>query len=174
MSQAVSIQGRNYAKKRLNLILNCVDKLLKCEIELEVDGTNPNTCRSSALTSCTAKIGPAADSSLSKAQAKFDDKAGSACLVTGGARMLNATVGAGGLWYANDTNCGTSVDVPTLLDCVRGEVKAEVDGLVSKTKPRAALLLDNAGLGSNFPDLTRALAGHEQQRSEARAPRSPG
>ncbi len=47
MSQAVSIQGRNYAKKRLNLILNCVAKLLKCEIELEVDGTNPNTCRSS-------------------------------------------------------------------------------------------------------------------------------
>lgn len=153
--KGVSTQGRNYAKKRLNLMLNCVDKLLKCEIELEVNGTNPNACRSSALTSCTAKIGPAVDSTLEKAKIKFDEKAGKACLVAGVDRMLNATLGGGGLWYANDTSCGSAIDVPTLVACIRGEIEAEVDGLVSKTKPRAALLLDNAGLGSNFPDLTR-------------------
>ncbi len=151
--KTMSSQGKSYAKKRLGSILGCVDKLLKCEIELEVDGTNANGCRSTAISGCTSKIGPAVDSGLSKAAAKFDEKVASACLLTGVTPMLSAA--AGGLWYGNSTNCGTSVDVPTLVACVRGDLEVQVDALVSTAKPRASLLLDNAGLGANFPDLVR-------------------
>lgn len=151
--KTISSQGKSYAKKRLSSILGCVDKLLKCEIELEVDGTNANGCRSKAIDSCTSKIGPAVDSGLSKAAAKFDEKAASACLVMGVTNMLSAA--AGGLWYGNDPSCAGSVDVPTLVACVRQGLEAEVDPLVSTAKPRASLLLDNAGLGAGFPNLVR-------------------
>lgn len=151
--KTLSSQGKSYAKKRLSSILGCVDKLLKCEIQLEVDGTNANGCRTKAIDGCTSKIGPAVDSGLSKAATKFDEKTASACLVMGVTNMLSAA--AGGLWYGNSANCGTSVDVPTLVACVRGDLEAQVDALVSTAKPRASLLLDNAGLGANFPDLVR-------------------
>src|SRR5207245_4518974 len=98
--KAVDKQGRNYAKKRLKLLLGCVDKLLKCEILLEVDGTNANSCRSKAVTSCTNMIGPASDSTLNKAATIFDTKAGTTCLPFGIAAMLSNA--AGGLWYSND------------------------------------------------------------------------
>src|SRR5262245_8337868 len=97
--KTISIQGRTYAKKRLGYLLGCVDKLLKCELLREIEDINPNSCRSSATDSCTAKIGPSADSSLSKAAAKFDDKAALACLLMPYADVLSNA--AGGLWYAN-------------------------------------------------------------------------
>ena len=151
--KTISIQGRTYVKKRMGYILVCADKLLKCELLDEIDGINPNSCRSSARDSCTAKIGPASDSTLNKAAAKFDAKAGLACLGMPFANVLSS--GMGGLWYASDATCGASADLPTLLQCVRGEVEARSDALASELKPRSALLLDNIGLGDGFPNLTR-------------------
>src|SRR5262249_5697799 len=112
-------QGRNYYRKRFQLLLNCVDKLLKCEVLLEVDGTNPGQCRSSALDSCTARIGSASDSTLNKAITSFGDKVSLACLALDLSGMLST--GSGGLWYSNDGTCSGSADVPSLVACVRGE-----------------------------------------------------
>lgn len=149
----VSAQGRSYAKKRLQYLLGCVDKLLACEILLEVDGTNAASCRSKAVDSCTAKIGPAADATLSRAAASFDAKAGLACTPMGLPSILSTA--AGGLWFGNDGTCSGAGDLAALLVCLRGEIETRVDGLVSQVKPRAGLLLDNAGLGGGFPALVR-------------------
>lgn len=149
--KAVSIQGRNYAKKRLALLLNCVDRLLKCEIISEVDGSNQNGCRSIAEDSCNARLGSGGTTTLSKAQAAFDTKAAAACVVFGLPAMQSAA--AGGLWFANDVECGASPDIPTLVDCLRDEIEQEVDGIVGQVKPRAGILLTNMGLGDEFPNL---------------------
>lgn len=153
--KTVSKEARTYAKKRMNFMLKCIDKLLKCEILLEVDGENANACRGKAEDSCTKALGPAADSKLSKAADKFDNKAGLQCLPLGLATMLST--GPGGLAYANDATCNGEIDIPSLLDCLRGRLEAEVDALVVEIEPRAALLLDNAGLGGEFPNLPRPL-----------------
>ncbi|HZR82533.1 MAG TPA: hypothetical protein VFD92_15670 [Candidatus Binatia bacterium] len=147
----LTVQGRNYYKKRLTHILNCVDKLLKCEILFEVDSINVNNCRAAARDSCNARLGSQADSALSKAIALFDTKTATACLALDIGPMLSTS--AGGLWFGNDGSCGTSADVPTLVQCVRDEVEDLVDGVVAQVKPRAALLLGNAGLGDEFPNI---------------------
>lgn len=147
----VTTQGRGYAKKRLGYLLNCVDKLLKCEVLAEVDNTNQNACRTLAEDSCNKRLGAAADSAMSKAQESFDTKAGSACVLVGLADMLST--GPGGLWYQNDASCNASPDVPTLIECLREEVEQEVDQVVGQVKPRAGILLANMGLGDEYPDL---------------------
>jgi hypothetical protein len=149
--KTITKQGRAYAAKRLALLDACVDKLLKCEIQLEIDGTNPNNCRSLALSSCTNSIGPASGSSLSKAQSAFDSKVTLSCAAFGLTAMLSSS--SGGLWYSNDATCGTSPDIPTLAACLRGELEVKVDSVAGEVKPRAALLLDNTPLGANFPNL---------------------
>ncbi|MEW6268427.1 MAG: hypothetical protein AB1689_03915 [Thermodesulfobacteriota bacterium] len=149
--KTISVQGRNYAKKRLSLLLNCVDRLLKCEIQLEVDATNPNACRDLAIKSCNARLGAGADTTLSKAQAAFDSKSATACLVFDLPSMLSN--GPGGLWYANDAECAGEPDIPSLVDCIRENVEEEVDATVAQVKPRAALLLSNVGLGDEFPNI---------------------
>lgn len=147
----VTTQGRGYAKKRLGYLLNCVDKLLKCEVLAEVDNTNQNACRTLAEDSCNKRLGAAADSAMSKAQESFDTKATSACVLVGLADMLST--GPGGLWYQNDASCNASADVPTLVECLREEVEQEVDQVVGQVKPRAGILLANMGLGDEYPDL---------------------
>ena len=147
----ITTQGRSYAKKRLGYLLACVDKLLKCEVLAEVDNTNQNSCRTLAEDSCTTRLGAAADSAMSKAQASFDTKAAGACVVVGLADMLST--GPGGLWYQNDASCNASADVPTLVECLREEVENEVDQVVGQVKPRAGILLANMGLGDEYPDL---------------------
>lgn len=149
--KAISTQGRTYAKKRLGLLLNCVDKLLKCEILAEVDGSNQNACRGLAEDSCNDRLGAGSTTTLSKAQATFDAKAATGCVVFGLASMQSNA--AGGLWYANDGDCGASADIPTLIDCLREEVEQQVDAVVGRTKPRAGILLANIGLGDEFPNL---------------------
>jgi len=149
----VSAQARVYQKKRQSLLLGCIDKLLKCEMLLELDGDNPNGCRGTATDSCARRVGPASDSILSRARQRFRDKAAAACLPVGLADLLNA--GAGGLWYANDADCGGAPDIPTLMECLRDEMESQIDALVGRTKPRAGILLDNVGLGDEFDDLPR-------------------
>lgn len=149
--KGISTHGRVYAKKRLGWMLNCVNKLLKCEILEEVDATNQNSCRTLAEDSCNKRLGSAADSPLSKAQASYDLKAASSCLVFDLPDMLSN--GAGGLWYSNDLACSASPDIPTLVECLRTGVEAEVDGVVGETVPRAGILLTNMGLGDEFPNL---------------------
>ena len=149
--KAISTQGRTYAKKRLGLMLNCVDRLLKCEILAEVDNTNQNACRGLAEDSCNDRLGAGSTTTLSKAQASFDTKAAAGCVVFGLASMQSTA--AGGLWYANDGDCGGAPDLPSLVDCLREEVEQEVDAVVGQTKPRAGILLANMGLGDEFPNL---------------------
>jgi hypothetical protein len=152
----ISKQGRVYADKRRRLLLKCIDKVLKCELRLEVEGDNPNACRDGAKKSCTNTIGPAADSALNKAIARFEDKAEAACLAMGYANMLST--GSGGLWFNNDTTCNAEPDLLSFLACLRGEIEVEVDGVVGRLKPRGGVLLDNLdseNLGNNFPNLPR-------------------
>jgi len=155
--KTITSQGRAYAKKRLALLNNCVDKLLKCEILLEVDNTNANNCRSLALSSCTGRIGPVPDSTLSRAQAVFDTRFVTACPSPGTVypftKITSDNTVADGLWFGEDSTCGGSGDSPTLAACLRGEIDARVDGVAGEVKPRAAILLDNTPLGANFPNL---------------------
>jgi len=155
--KTLTVQGRVYAKKRLTLIDNCVDKLLKCEIQLEIDGTNPSSCRSLALSSCTNLIGPASTSSLSKAQSAFDTNVTLKCAAFGLTAMLSNS--AGGLWYSKDSTCGTPnpAEISTLAACLRGELEVKVDSVAGEVKPRASLLLDNTPLGASFPNLPRPM-----------------
>jgi hypothetical protein len=149
--------GQLYGHKRRILLLNCIDKLIKCELQQEVEGTNPNGCRSTAETSCGNTIGPASDTPLSRHRQKFHDKATLACAAAPFVDVLSNL--AGGLWYSNDVECGASVDLPTLIDCLRDEwLEVETDTLIGQLKPRAGLLLDNTNLGDDFPNFPRPPA----------------
>jgi hypothetical protein len=153
--RAIDTQGRLYALKRQMTLLTCIDKFLKCELLLEVDGIDPTDCRASVAASCVRRLGDAPDSTMSKAQLRFDTKAAVLCLSPDYTYADILSAGPGGLWYGNDATCGGSIDLPSLLTCVRGELETTVDGIVSVLKPRAGILLDNAGLGGPFPGLTR-------------------
>lgn len=132
--------------------MNCVDKLLKCEILQETGAGNQNSCRSLANDSCNRRLGSAADSTMSKAQASFDSKVTLACLLHGVAEMKST--GAGGLWFVNDATCSGSTDVATLVECIREErIEPIADAVVARTKPRAALLLGNMGLGDEYENI---------------------
>jgi hypothetical protein len=148
----LTVQGRNYYKKRVTHLLNCIDRLLKCEVLQEVDGGNQNACRSLANDLCNRRLRSAADSMISKAQGFFDTKVTASCLLQDISGMLST--GAGGLWFMNDGACNGSGDVPTLVECIREqEVEPLADAVVARTKPRAALLLANMGLGDEYPNI---------------------
>lgn len=153
--RAINTQGRLYALKRQTTLLGCVDKFLKCELLLEVDGVNPNDCRASVTSSCTRRLGSDPDSTMSRAQLRFDSKAGVFCLSPEYTYADILSADPGGLWFGNDATCGGSIDLPSLLTCVRGELETTVDGIVSVLKPRAGIVLDNAGLGGLYPALAR-------------------
>jgi hypothetical protein len=149
--KTLTTKGSPYAKKRLSLLLTCVDRLLKCEVLAEIDGSNQTSCRSLAEDSCNNNLGSGSGTALSKAQVAFDAKGAAGCAVFGLAAAQSTA--AGGLWFANDATCGGSADVPTLVACLRGEVEKEVDAAVGKVKPRAGILLTNMGLGDEFPNV---------------------
>jgi hypothetical protein len=146
--------GQFYTHKRRVLLLNCIDKLLKCEVQKEVDGINPGSCRSKAETSCNNTLGSASTTALSVASDRFDTKSGAFC---NAADFTSAVLfsGAGGLSYGSDVECGTSADLPSLIDCLREQLATSVDVNVGTLKPRAGILLDNMGLGADFPDIPR-------------------
>jgi len=152
--KALSARGRRYVDTRRKMLLKCADSVMKCELKLEIDGLNPNDCRSRAESSCRRNLNLAsADSRLSRAIDSFETKVGEACLSMGLTEMLSTA--AGGLWFGDDSNCNASGDIPTLVSCLRDELELEVDGVVGRTIPRAGLILDNAGLGGHYPNLPR-------------------
>jgi len=152
--KALSARGRRYVDTRRKMLLRCADSFMKCELKLEIDGLNPNDCRSRARSSCRRNLNLAsADSRLSRAIDSFESKVGDACVLMGLTEMLST--GAGGLWFGNDSSCNASGDIPTLISCVRDELEVEGDGVVARTAPRVGLILDNAGLGADYPNLPR-------------------
>jgi len=163
--RAITNRGKTYANKRRFLLFSCIDRLLKCELKREINDAPPTfnygTCRSDALSACKRKLGNQSDSSLSLAKMRFDTQTPITCTPAAGvgvfsaSRIMSNTAGGGNLWYSNDTTCGTSADLATLVQCLRGEIEPRVDAVVSRVKPRGGLLLDNAGYGTAFPNLTR-------------------
>jgi hypothetical protein len=150
-----TVQGRTYALKRLGLLVQCADKFLKCELLREVDGVDPTDCRTAVTDACTRRLGSAPDTALGKAALRFDLKTGAACETAFFSYADVLSTGPGGLWFGNDTACASAIDLPSFLVCLRDEVDARTDELVSSLKPRTALLLDHAGLGAGFPHLVR-------------------
>jgi hypothetical protein len=153
--KAFNVNGRAYAQKRLALVLGCADKLLKCELVAEIEGVNAESCRVSAAKSCAKSVGSDPASALGKAALRFDSKTGPACQTPDYDYADAASTGPGGLWFSTDPTCGGSIDLPTFLACLRDEVDARMDALVSATKPRTGILFDNAGLGAAFSHLVR-------------------
>lgn len=159
---AMTSKGKAYANARRRLLLSCMTRLLTCELKYEVEGTDPKTCRSLALSACRTKL-DTADVGLEAAQNRFDDKTLLACAPMGISNVCSTA--AGGLWFANDATCGSSNDTACggsaslggLLDCLRDRIEAEVDENVARVFPRGGLLLDNAdpSLGAKFPNLPR-------------------
>ncbi len=153
--KAFNVNGRTYAQKRFALVLGCADKLLKCELVAEIDGVSAAGCRASAAKSCAKGVGPQLESALGKAALRFESKTGPACQTPDYDYTNAASAGPGGLWFSTDPTCGSSIDLPTFLTCLGGEVDARMDGLVSAVKPRTGILFDNVGLGGAFPHLVR-------------------
>jgi hypothetical protein len=150
-----SVQGRTYALKRLGFVTQCADKFLKCELLSEIEGVNPTDCRKAVTDACTKRLGSTSDSALGKAALRFELKTGAACETAFFSYADVLSTGPGGLWFGNDTTCAPAIDLPSFLGCLRDEVDARTDELVSTLKPRTALLFDNAGLGDDFPHLVR-------------------
>jgi hypothetical protein len=147
-----SVQGRTYSQKRLGYILGCADKLLKCELLPEIDGVDPTGCRAAVTKSCDTRLGP--EGALAKVGLRFDLKVGAACQTPSFDYSDVLSTGPGGLWYGND-GCASEIDLPSFLPCLRDHVDARMDEIVSMAKPRTGILLDNAGLGGDFPHLIR-------------------
>lgn len=150
-----AVQGRTYALKRMALLVQCADKLLKCELFDEIEGLDPTDCRAAVTAACTTRIGASADSALGKTALRFDGKTGAACETAFFSYADVLSTSPGGLWFGNDSACASSIDLPSFLVCLRDEVDTRTDELISSLKPRAALLFDNAGLGAGFPHLVR-------------------
>lgn len=150
-----AVQGRTYALKRMALIDQCADKLLRCDFEQEIEGVDPTDCRVAVTAACVKRLGSDADGALGKAALRFEAKTGVACETSAFSYADVLSTAPGGLWFGNDATCASSIDLPSFLDCLRDEVDARTDALVSSLKPRAAILLDNAGLGAGFPHLVR-------------------
>jgi hypothetical protein len=153
--KAFNVNGRTYAQKRFALVLGCADKLLKCELVAEIDGVSAAGCRASAAKSCAKGVGAQPESALGKAALRLESKTGPACQTPDYDYTNAASTGPGGLWFSSDPTCGSSIDLPTFLACLRDEVDARMDGLVSAVKPRTGILFDNVGLGAAFPHLVR-------------------
>jgi len=151
--KAMTIKGRAYTEQRRKILIACADKLLRCELDLEVDGVAPGTCRSRATDFCKRKLGPAADSTVNKVRARFDLKATTACTSLGIAALLSN--GAGGLGFVDDGDCGGAATVAQLVACIGDQLEIEADNDVGRLHPRAGMLMDNAGLGSEYPNLPR-------------------
>jgi hypothetical protein len=151
--KAVTAKGKAYANQRRNLILGCLTKLINCDLKDETDPAfNPKTCRDMATTSCLAKLNTSGKGLLAK-QGAFVDKTGLACVGHGIANMLSTA--PGGLWFANDVDCGGSATITDLLTCLRNKIDAEVDKNLGRVVPRSGLLLDSIGIGDDFPNLPR-------------------
>jgi hypothetical protein len=150
-----TVQGRTYALKRLGYLVQCADKFLKCELLREIDGVDPTDCRTAVTEACKKRLGSAPDTALSKAALRFELKTGAACETPFFMYADVLSTGSGGLWFGNDTACASEIDLPSFLTCLRDEVDVRTDELVTTLKPRTPLLLDNAGLGADFPHLVR-------------------
>ncbi len=141
------------ADKRQSYLLNCADRLQKCELRVEIEGDNPHfdysACRANAIDNCTRRLVSTDSGSLSYYAWKYDDQVIHYC----GSYTQVMSTGAGGLWFANSPSCGTAPDLATLLACLRGDLASQVDAQVARTMPRAGMLFENAGLGPNFPNL---------------------
>jgi hypothetical protein len=152
--KAFAVQGRGYAQKRLSYLLVCADKLLRCELLAEIDGVPPTACRASVTASCGVRLTPGPKSALQKLALRFDTRVGTACQTESFDYADVLSTGPGGLRFGNGA-CAGQVDLPTFLPCLRDGIDARVDALVSASKPRTGVLLDNAGLGAGFPHLAR-------------------
>jgi hypothetical protein len=150
--KVLNVQGRAYSHKRLGYVLGCADKLLKCELLAEIDGVDPTGCRGAVTTACDARLGP--DGALAKLGVRFDLKVGAVCQTPSFDYADVLSTGPGGLWYGNGA-CASEVDLPSFLPCLRDQIDARMDEIVSVSKPRTGILLDNAGLGGNFPHIAR-------------------
>lgn len=151
--KALTTQGRKYADQRRKLLAGCSDRLVACEIGLEIGGVPAKPCRDRAADFCKRKLGPANDSTLNKARARFDAKVVAGCTALGVDDAMSAA--PGGLGFGNSIECGASATLVDLATCIRESLEADVDDAASRVYPRAGMLLDNVGLGSGFPSLTR-------------------
>jgi hypothetical protein len=147
-----NVQGRAYAQKRLGYVLDCADRLLKCELLAEVDGVDPTGCRTAVSNACNSRLGP--DGALTKVGLRFDLKVGAACQTPSFDYADVLSPAPGGLWFGND-GCASEVDLPSFLPCLRDQIDARIDAIVSGSKPRTGILLDNAGLGGGLPHIAR-------------------
>jgi hypothetical protein len=150
-----TVQGRTYARKRLALIVGCVEEFLKCDLQREIDAVDPTLCRASATSACVGRIGPSESTALARAAERFDAKTGTACQTAEFSYADVVSTEAGGLWFGTDVACASAVDLPAFLVCLRDRIDAGTDALASTLQPRVALLFDNAGLGAGFPHLAR-------------------
>jgi hypothetical protein len=156
--KAFTTQGRTYSAKRLGIVLGCVDKLLRCELLAELAGADPTACRLAVTEYCAKRIGAQPGSALDKLRLRFDAKVGVACQTPVFDYADVLSTGPGGLWFANDAACASSIDLPSFMVCLRDEIDARADALATNLKPRAGLLFDNVGLGAAFPHLVRPPA----------------
>lgn len=151
--KAITAKAKAYANQRRTLILGCLTKLISCDLKDETDPAfNPSTCRTRAQNSCVAKL-DTADQGLLAKRAKFVDATGLACVGHGITNMLST--GAGGLWFANDVDCGGSATITDLLICLRDKIEEDVDENLGRVVPRSGLLLDGIGIGDEFSNLPR-------------------
>jgi hypothetical protein len=150
--KAFTAQGRVYSQKRLGYVLGCADRLLKCELLAEIDGVDPTSCRAAATQSCLGRLGPGG--ALEKVGLRFDLKVGPVCQTPSFDYADVLSTGPGGLWFGND-GCTSEIDLPSFLICLRDHIDARMDEVMSGAKPRTGILLDNAGLGGDFPHIPR-------------------
>jgi hypothetical protein len=149
----ISAGGASYADKRRATLLSCIFRLLKCELPKEVEGKDPARCPPGAdVEYCKALLDLGEPrSTMSKARLSFTDKAGRYCGLAAFPDIMKNT--SGGLWYSNDATCGTSLDLSSLLACLRDEIDERVDEMVARTEPRACVLLTNAGRIGDYPNI---------------------
>ena len=158
---ALTLRTKQYADRRFLRLTGCLRSLLKCELRREVGNPptvfNYSTCRAVVVAEAHRGLGAQFDSYLNKQRRRLTDSVAKGCgamlQVSGFAAILSN--GPGGLWYANDRVCGSAPDLPALVDCMRGRLDHEIDTIVGIAIPRGGVLLDDIGLGAQFPDLPR-------------------
>jgi hypothetical protein len=150
--KAIVKGSQTFVAKRLKRLDRCANGILTC-IQTIADAAKRTKCIAAAGAKCTSTLDAvAADERV------FRDRVVSAC---GAPLAATDLVAAGGLGYGTlAATCGTALDTPAALaDCVVTREACEVDRLFGAEAPRAAELMDLAGVAADRQAVLACLPG---------------
>jgi len=134
-------RATTYVKLVQTSLTNCAYRQESCLLAQEIDGDDPTLCIDGALKACVASLGK-----ITVTKAATIEKVLLACLLIPPDELAQSVAGLSFATAACPT--GSPGD---LVPCVFDAVQCAAERTVFALDPRAAVALDNVGVGDFFP-----------------------